>query len=75
MSDDDLAMTRKSRFYPPRFPVPKYHVPVRIPTADPLAVRREAHLAGIPCDRVPGKALLSILPIVVSAEDENLVVQ
>lgn len=56
-------------------PLPEDDVPLAIAAADPLAVGREAYLAGVARDGVPGETLVSRLSEVVRAVHQNLVVQ
>ena len=75
MRDDDLGMCMEARLYPAGLPVPEDDVPGAVPAADPLAVWRKPYLTRVPRDGVPREPLLAVLPEVVCAVDEDLVVE
>ena len=60
--------------YSPSFPLPENHVTLPVTTTNPLPVRREADLAGVPGDRVASEPLIPGLTEVVRAVDKDLVV-
>lgn len=75
MRDHDLRVCLQARLDAARLPIPKHDIAIAVPTADPLAVRREADLARITHHTVPREAFLAVLSEVVCAVDEDLVVE
>lgn len=73
--DDHLGVRPDARLDAARLPLPEDDVALSVAAADPLAVGREADLAGVARDRVPREALVPRLPEVVRAVDEDLVVE
>ena len=68
-------MCFEPRLYSPGLPLPENHVALPVAATNPLTVRRETDLAGVPGDRVAGEPLIPGLTEVVRAVDKDLVVQ
>ena len=75
MRDDDLGVCAQARLDPACLPLPKHHVALAVAAADPLAVGREADLAGVPGDGVAREPLVPRLAEVVGAVHQDLVVE
>lgn len=75
MRNHDLRMRLHPRLYSPRLPLPKDHVTLSVPAANPFPVWRESDLARVPGDRMPSKPLVPRLTEIVRAVDQDLVIQ
>lgn len=75
MGNYDLRMSLQTGLDPTCLPVPKNDIPLAITAANPLAVRRESNLASVSGSRVTRETLFPVLPEVVCAIDQDLVVE
>ena len=75
MGNDYLGMGPQAGLYAACLPLPKHNITLSIATADPLAVGRKSHLACVTRDRVSGEPLISCLPEIICAVNQDLIVQ
>lgn len=75
MSNHHLRVRLEPRLYPSSLPLPENHVALPVTATNPLPVRREADLTGVPGDGVASEPLVPSLTEIVRAVDEDLVVQ
>jgi hypothetical protein len=68
-------MSLQSRFDSSRLPIPEYNVACSVATAYPLAVGGKPDLTSIACYRMARKPLFAILPEVVCAVNQNLIIK
>ena len=68
-------MCLEARLDASRLPIPENNITFTVSAADPFPVRGEANLASVTCNGVTCEAFLTILPEVVSAVYQNLVVK
>ena len=75
MCNDHLGVSSETRLDTASLPFPEHDVPFTVAAAYPLAIGREAHLAGVPRNRMSRKSLVPCLPEIIRAVHEDLVVQ
>ena len=70
-----FAVCLESHLHPSHLPIPEYNIPSAIPATDPLPIWWEANLACVPCNGMSHKLFLLVLPEIVCAVHENLIIQ
>lgn len=68
-------MGLQSRLNPAALPVPEYNVALPIAATYPFTIGRKADLTGVPGYGMSSKPFLPVLPEVVRAVDEDLVIE
>jgi len=75
MRNNDLRVGFQPRLDSSRFPVPEHDVTAAVPTTDPPSIGRKPDLARKSSDRMARESFLAVLPEIVGAIYENLVVK